>query len=485
MKYLFIEGTPPRNVLGIQNLWNGNFNYGVANDPIDNHLPALTVSLAPNAVQGRWKSRVTGHGMDSPSNCAEFCPKSHYYKVNGVQRYAKLVWRDNCDYNPLYPQGGTWVYDRSNWCPGAEVWTYDWEISDFITPGTSFSLDHNVQAYTQTSGWDYYQIEDQLVSYGAPNFTNDVAVEDILAPTTNQMWLRKNPVCSSPIIKIKNTGSATLTSATITYGLVGAAPTVYNWTGTLPFMQTTTLNLPNFNWIGGATKFYAYVSNPNGVQDQYSNNDTMRTNFVYPSSTPSQFVIELKTNSAPSENSYTVKDENGNIILSRSNLSANTYYNDTLNLPNGCYRFELLDAGEDGLAWWANTAQGNGYVRFKNTMGNVMYNFNSDFGGQAYKQFTVGIATGQDEFILTNTTNLNVYPNPSESLVYIDYNLMNRTDASIDVLDMMGKIIYSSKDENVTAGNKVVDMSEFSNGVYFVRLVSGNQQMTKKLIIKK
>lgn len=58
----------------------------------------------------------------------------------------------------------------------------------------------------------------------------------------------------------------------------------------------------------------------------------------------------------------------------------------------------MLDSGEDGLAWWANTAQGTGYVRFKNTMGNVMYNFNSDFGGQVYKQFTVGIATGEEEF---------------------------------------------------------------------------------------
>jgi len=70
-------------------------------------------------------------------------------------------------------------------------------------------------------------------------------------------------------------------------------------------------------------------------------------------------------------------------------------------------------------------------------------------------------------------------------MVYIDYNLTNRTDASIEILDLMGKTIYSTKDENVTAGNRVVDMSEFSNGVYFVRLVSGNQQMTKKLIIKK
>ncbi|MBK6833828.1 MAG: hypothetical protein IPG89_05945 [Bacteroidetes bacterium] len=53
-------------------------------------------------------NRVTGHGMDTPQNCAEFCPKTHYYKVNGTTRFSKLVWRDNCDVNPLYPQGGTW-----------------------------------------------------------------------------------------------------------------------------------------------------------------------------------------------------------------------------------------------------------------------------------------------------------------------------------------------------------------------------------------
>ena len=27
------------------------------------------------------------------------------------------LWKD-CGSNPLYPQGGTWVYDRGHWCPG-------------------------------------------------------------------------------------------------------------------------------------------------------------------------------------------------------------------------------------------------------------------------------------------------------------------------------------------------------------------------------
>ncbi|TND09043.1 MAG: hypothetical protein FD123_1446 [Bacteroidetes bacterium] len=39
VKFLMILGTPPRPVLGIENLYNGNFNYGIGSDPIDNYLP--------------------------------------------------------------------------------------------------------------------------------------------------------------------------------------------------------------------------------------------------------------------------------------------------------------------------------------------------------------------------------------------------------------------------------------------------------------
>lgn len=486
LKFVMIKGTPPRNIISIQNLWNGNFDYGFANNPIENHLQPISVSIPSNAATAVWKSRVTGHGMDTPSNCAEFCPKFHYYKVNGIQRYSKLVWRDNCDYNPLYPQGGTWVYDRSNWCPGAEVWTYDWEVTNWITPGTTASLDHDVQPYTNTGGWDYYQIEDQLVTYGAPNFTNDVAMEDIISPSTNQMWLRKNPVCSSPIVRIKNTGATTLTSATITYGLIGATPSTFTWTGSLPFMQSTNVDLPNFNWIGGATEFYAYVSSPNGTTDQYAYNDTMKSVYSYPSAAPSVFVIELKTNSAPNENSYTLRDDAGNIVFSRSGLSANTFYIDTINLANGCFKFELLDTGEDGLAWWANTAQGNGYVRFKDaTSGNILYNFNSDFGGQVYKQFTVGLSSvGLQDYIMTDNTTLNVYPNPSEGFVSIDFNLTSRKDVLVEVFDVVGKRIYINPIQNVTAGAVQVDMSAYGKGIYFVTLTSSNEKLSRKLIVK-
>ncbi|MBX7109892.1 MAG: T9SS type A sorting domain-containing protein [Chitinophagales bacterium] len=485
VKFLMIEGTPPRDVLSVQNLWNGGFNYGQSSDPIENHLQPLTIDIPADAANARWKSRITGHGMDSPQNCAEFCAKTHYYKVNNVQQFSKLVWRNNCDLNPVYPQGGTWVYDRANWCPGAEVWTYNWELSPFLTPGSAVTLDHDVQAYTSTYGWDYYQIEDQLVTYSAPNFSLDASVDDILAPGTDQMWGRMNPVCTNPVIKISNGGATTLTSLTISYGLNGATPSVYNWTGNLKFTESATITLGSFEWVPNATEFVVTIAKPNGGSDEYDHNNTATSHFVYPVVMPGEFYIEFKTNNYADENSYTLKDESGNILIDKSGLDPNIIYRDTVSLTAGCYKFELTDSGEDGLTWWANPYQGGGYVRFRNTTnGAIIKNFNSDFGGQVYQQFTVGLTTGTGDCIFTDKTMVDIYPNPTNGRCYIDISLPERTDGYLEIRDLLGKIVYTEKFLNQTAESFDVDLSPFGRGVYFITFSSGKDHITKKLMVQ-
>jgi hypothetical protein len=486
MKFLMIEGTPPRDVVGIQNLWNGGFNYGQSSDPIESHLQPLTINIPANAANTRWKSRITGHGMDTPENCAEFCAKNHYFKVDGTQQFSKLVWRDNCDVNPLYPQGGTWVYDRANWCPGAEVWTYDFELTPFVTPGNSAVLDHDVQPYVSTGGWDYYQIEDQLVSYSAPNFTLDAAIEDILSPSTDQMWTRLNPVCTNPVIRIKNTGSSNLTSLTITYGLNGGTPSVYNWTGNLPFMATEEVTLGNFAWTPSATGFSVTLSDPNGGTDQYANNNSKISSYVYPQILIPQFVIEFRTNNYPYENQWTLKDAGGTILRSRDGavLSANTVYRDTVTLVDGCYEFELTDSGEDGLSFWANTAQGSGYIRFKKvTPAVTLKNFGSDFGGQVYHQFTVNSSVGIEDVFSTNNS-LNVFPNPGDGHVYINVDLMKKENGKVEITDIMGKKVYEYAFKDLAAESIEADLSHLPKGMYFVNLRIDNDLLTKKLMIQ-
>ncbi|HYG49535.1 MAG TPA: peptide-N-glycosidase F-related protein [Flavobacteriales bacterium] len=484
MEFLMIKGIPPRDIISIENLWNGGFNYGNPSDPIDNYLTPITVNIPAGAVNSRWKSRVTGHGMDTPENCAEFCAKDHYYKVDGVQQFVKNVWRDNCDRNPLYPQGGTWVYDRANWCPGAEVWTYDFELTPYVTAGTTAVLDHDAQAYSHTGGWDYYQIEDQLVHYGAPNFTNDAALVDVLSPSQNQMWTRMNPVCSHPVIKIQNTGSNNLTSLTITYGMNGATPSVYNWTGNLAFMETEEVILGTFAWATGASTFNVTVSNPNGLPDQYSYNNSITTPYTYPPVLPADFFVEVKTNNYPWETSYTLKDAyTGTVILDRtSGLTANTNYKDTLHLPDGCYEFELIDTGEDGLSFWANTAQGVGLARLRKTTGSILKSFNADFGGQIYYQFTIGLTNNVDDIVLNSFLELNVYPNPTNGHIYVDANFTEATNGFIEVCDVLGQKVFAHKFNGLTAEAVDVDLSNYNNGTYFITLRTDKTVVTRKVM---
>jgi hypothetical protein len=485
MRFEIIKGTPSRDIVSIQNIYSGGYNYGNPSNPIDNALLPVTVNIPPNAVTARWKSRITGHGMDTPENCAEFCPKMHYFKVNGTQQFSKLVWRDNCDVNPLYPQGGTWVYDRSNWCPGAEVWTYDFELTPFITPGSAAVLDHDVQPYSSTGGWNYYQIEDQIVTYGAPNFTNDASLETILSPSNDQMYQRFNTICTQPKIKIKNNGSNNLTSLTITYGMNGATPSVFNWTGNLKFEESAEVTLGEMNWATGATYFTVTLSNPNGIADQYAPNNSRISKYNYPALMPTNFIVTCKTNTRPWETEYVLKDAAGNVIFERNTLDANTIYRDTVTLAQGCYEFRLTDSGEDGLSFWANTSQGSGYARFNSMNGGVIKTFGADFGGEIYQQFTVGLNNDVQEYIFEKTQVLRAYPNPTNNILFVTLDLPVRSNGLLSIADVMGNMVYQTNINNKIADSFEIDMSQYSAGVYQVILNTDAGVSSQKVILEK
>lgn len=484
VQFLMIVGTPPRDVITIENVYTGNFDYGHTWDPIESHLIPINVNIPANAAGSRWKSRVTGHGMDTPGNCAEFCPRNHYYLIDSTIQFTQLVWRDNCDLNPLYPQGGTWVYDRANWCPGAEVWTYDFEATPYVTPGTSAELNHDVQAYTNNGEWSYYQIEDQMVYYSAPNFSLDVCLENVISPTTDQMWGRRNAACMNPIIVIKNTGTTTLTSVVITYGMGGPTNT-FTWTGSLAFLDTAWVTLPPFTWVTGATTFLVDLSAPNAGVDQYQYNNSRTTIFTYPLVMPAIFVIEFRSNVYYWENHYELRNSAGAVVHTITPSAANTWYRDTLTLPYDCYEFVMYDTGEDGLSWWANSAQGSGTLRFKSPTSSQIYkNFSGDFGGEARIQFTVGLTNTIADNPVAETNQLGVYPNPTDGHVRFDFDLTKQQDGTIEVYDLLGNVVYSYAFNNTAIGSVEADLSFLADGMYMVTMVTGEQRITKRLLIQ-
>jgi hypothetical protein len=323
----------------------------------------------------------------------------------------------------------------------------------------------------------------QLITYNDPNYNLDVSMEDIIAPSNNFYHNRSNPICQNPKIIIKNTGANNLTSATITYGIKGAVASTFNWTGNLGFNQTAVVQLGSIDWNSTTNqpdKFYAYVSNPNGGTDQYALNDTMTSTVLFPTQHPSSFVLLFKSNLAPNENTYNIKDSQGNTVFSNGILAANTIYRDTVSLAPGCYTFTMNDSGKDGLYFFANS-DGTGYVRFVNAFGpGVLKYFESDFGSNITYQFTVGYLLEQPE--IEQVSEMLVYPNPTSDLIHIDMALPTAESGLVEVLSLDGKTLFSSVLSSNDSHSVTIDMSNYPAGIYMVRYVSANRSIIKKAI---
>jgi hypothetical protein len=470
------------------NLWNGYINYG-SSPSFGDILGPKTIRIDSNAAYSKMIIRATGHGEDG-SNCAEFCGKMHFLKVDNVQRWSQLVWRNNCAYSPLPDQGGTWLYQRANWCPGAEVQTYNAELTPYVTAGKNSTLIYDAEPYTTTSSSSgnsnpYYMMETQMVYYGKANFNLNASVENILSPTTDNMFGHFNPVCANPRIIIKNNGTTAITSLDIIYGTKGGIQSTYSWKGDLKFLEVDTVTLPQFNWAGGSTPlvFQAAVSKPNGGIDEYSDDDMMYSNIPMTQKLPNKFIILIRTNNAASENAYTVKDIYGNIIRQRDNMANSTIYRDTLDLQNGCYEFRFIDRNEDGLNFFANPSQGTGVLRMVTTTGANIKTFNLDFGAEALFNFNVGY--GLDVKQETEPGNIDVFPNPSAGLINIDATSLQQEPFKIKIFNLVGKLVYyhdaSGSDDHVFQ----LDMSSKPAGVYFVTIFTPGKSFTQKVILTK
>ncbi|MCB0820723.1 MAG: hypothetical protein KDC13_08875, partial [Bacteroidetes bacterium] len=188
LSFNFIEGTPARELIKVNRLWNGSFSYGNESNPINSQLQDQTITLQPETKSYSFRICQSGHGNVAPDGCSEFCPKTRTLFNNGNEFDTRLVWRDDCGLNAVFPQAGTWIYDRGNWCPGQMVFADAFEFSS--EGGEAITTRMQMQDFVGTSGGANYRIESQLIEYGALAFQADAALEDIKAPSKKYQYRR-------------------------------------------------------------------------------------------------------------------------------------------------------------------------------------------------------------------------------------------------------------------------------------------------------
>ncbi len=157
-------------------------------------------------------------------------------------------------------------------------------------------------------------------------------------------------------------------------------------------------------------------------------------------------------------------------------------YSTTLVMPAGSYEYKFLN----GKAWGTDeTVKGACAAANGNRKITVAVGTDAKIDTSCFRYCVsckVSISTNDAAFDAA----LNVFPNPAQNEVTLNYNFSEATNINVSVLNTLGQVMYSEKISGADAGAAVLDVKNFTDGVYMIQVTDDkNRQSVKRLVIQK
>ncbi len=393
------------------------------------------------------------------------------------------IWK-KCGDNPLYPQAGTWVYNRANWCPGylnqPEI------LNRSVLKGKENVFDINMQQYVTKDANVNENVFAYIIEYRSPAAKNDISLEDIAVPSLTQVYSRVNPACMNPVVTIKNNGATTLTSCLIKYGTAGLGMQEFHWKGKLEFNQSLEIILPgHVQSKQGVNQFIVELQKPNGKKDEYAADNKQVSSCEAVPVHGTKMIVRLRTNNKPGDNAYTIRNNLGQVVFERrpGSLQKDSVYNDTVSLSPGCYQFELIDTSGNGLEFWAASRDGWGNCKLLNGSGEMIKNFESDFGSSLLYNFLVTDDETQWSPVVS-APSLGAFPTQTRGKVSLDFFSNKPQDPVVQIIADGGnnEVVEEHKYYSITQALFNYDLSYRPAQRYYLKVfVDGQLIFTKRI----
>ncbi len=150
------------------------------------------------------------------------------------------------------------------------------------------------------------------------------------------------------------------------------------------------------------------------------------------------------------------------------------------------FNYAFTDAEKSDLFGMANECPAKGaYVSSSRNLVNailrtvIMYDDNCDAEADASRKAKPKV----DEAI--NATSFNLFPNPNNGTMTLDYNLGNDGEAIMKLFDVTGKLVSTYSLQN-TKGSISINEQNLTNGIYFYTILVGEKNIkTDKVVIIK
>ncbi|MBZ5855787.1 T9SS type A sorting domain-containing protein [Flavihumibacter profundi] len=244
----------------------------------------------PGVAAIRWHElrRTTGdwqlyqEGTYSPDNTHRFFPSMN---MNGNGQIAAVF---NAASKNLWPSIrvagrntndplGSLPADETTIATGTGYGTYSsrWGDYNMISPDpTNDSLFWLTSMYGAADGWKTKLAAIKL----AANKKLDAKLSSILSPLSGQVFCNLKDI--STIIELANSGTQTLTSVRINWQLNNGPVQFTNWTGSLQYGNSVSINLPVVVTGLGDKTLRIFLNQPNGGTDERQVNDSLSINFT-------------------------------------------------------------------------------------------------------------------------------------------------------------------------------------------------------------
>jgi len=157
-----------------------------------------------------------------------------------------------------------------------------------------------------------------------------------------------------------------------------------------------------------------------------------------------------------------------NITFPAMSVSTKSTESVTFSAPNLPSWLTLTDNG-DGTAKLDGTAPGSvGEYDVRITASNGMFEANQEFN------LKVGLTAN-----IESVSEFKIYPNPTNGMLNIY--IPEYSSANITIIDLTGKMLLN---KDINSENTAFDLSEYSKGIYLVKLVIDNKVNNSKILIK-
>lgn len=304
----------------------------------------------------------------------------------------------------------------------------------------------------------------------------------------------------APEILIQNAGANEITSAVIEVSVNGSVVQTYTWTGSITTGNYATVTLDEITLTDDSDVDFV-ITQINGETDVFGDDNSFSTSFFRSQDETNEQVLtmEVKCDQYAYETFWYIKDDLGNVIASGGNTvvgpngggarvaaagnpgayAANSLNTAQVTLPaDACYEVVVVDDWGDGIC----CQYGAGYYRLKEPNGTIVVS-GGTFTDYANSPFGYQEVVSVPE--LTEVSALNVFPNPVNNELIIQFDLSEAMPLQISVYNAFGQKMTTAVAGNHNAGQHTVrvDASAYSNGLYYVTLQSDEKLVSRKFVV--